>query len=252
MGMLVLAERYVPSGVAALIVAVMPLWVVLLRTATGDRPAAAHLARGGRRPGRHGRARAARSARRLGGGRLTGSGTLWSLLLAARHDLPGPLGLVPAAAQLRDAARPAGAHDVRDARPAARSSPRWARCAASGWCEVADASSRSWAGLALPRHRRLAGRLHRLRLGAAARAAVAGARRTPTSTRWSRCCSAALILGEPITAGVVLGGAIIVGGVRSWSAASGWTGPKPTRLHRRGSRSLASGSPIVTRTPSSA
>lgn len=38
MGMLVLAERYVPSGVAALIVAVMPVWVVLLRTATGDRP----------------------------------------------------------------------------------------------------------------------------------------------------------------------------------------------------------------------
>ena len=38
MGNLVLAERYVPSGVAALIVAVVPLWVVLLRAGTGDRP----------------------------------------------------------------------------------------------------------------------------------------------------------------------------------------------------------------------
>ena len=38
MGVLTLAERYVPSGVAALIVAIMPLWVVLLRAVTGDRP----------------------------------------------------------------------------------------------------------------------------------------------------------------------------------------------------------------------
>ncbi len=38
MGVLTLAERYVPSGVAALIVAVMPLWVVILRAVTGDRP----------------------------------------------------------------------------------------------------------------------------------------------------------------------------------------------------------------------
>ncbi len=38
-GNLTLAERYVPSGVGALLVAVVPLWVVLLRTVTGDRPA---------------------------------------------------------------------------------------------------------------------------------------------------------------------------------------------------------------------
>ena len=38
MGVLTLAERYVPSGVAALIVAIMPLWVVILRAVTGDRP----------------------------------------------------------------------------------------------------------------------------------------------------------------------------------------------------------------------
>ena len=37
-GVLTLAERSVPSGVAALIVAITPLWVVLLRAATGDRP----------------------------------------------------------------------------------------------------------------------------------------------------------------------------------------------------------------------
>lgn len=37
-GFLTLAERYVPTGVAALLVAVVPLWVVLLRVGTGDRP----------------------------------------------------------------------------------------------------------------------------------------------------------------------------------------------------------------------
>jgi drug/metabolite transporter (DMT)-like permease len=37
-GVLTLAERFVPTGVAALIVAVVPLWIVLLRAATGDRP----------------------------------------------------------------------------------------------------------------------------------------------------------------------------------------------------------------------
>lgn len=38
-GTLSLAERYVPSGVAALIVAVIPLWIVIFRLRTGDRPA---------------------------------------------------------------------------------------------------------------------------------------------------------------------------------------------------------------------
>jgi drug/metabolite transporter (DMT)-like permease len=37
-GTLSLAERYVPSGVAALIVAVMPMYIVLLRLRAGDHP----------------------------------------------------------------------------------------------------------------------------------------------------------------------------------------------------------------------
>lgn len=37
-GTLSLAERYVPSGIAALLVAVMPLYVILLRLRSGDRP----------------------------------------------------------------------------------------------------------------------------------------------------------------------------------------------------------------------
>lgn len=37
-GLLVLAEGRIPSGLAALLVAVVPLWVVLLRTVFGDRP----------------------------------------------------------------------------------------------------------------------------------------------------------------------------------------------------------------------
>nr|WP_313896963.1 EamA family transporter [Streptomyces sp. GC420] len=40
-GLVVLAETSVPSGLAALLVAVMPVWVVLLRTAFGDRPGGA-------------------------------------------------------------------------------------------------------------------------------------------------------------------------------------------------------------------
>ncbi|MCX4745546.1 EamA family transporter [Kitasatospora sp. NBC_01287] len=42
-GLLVLAEGRIPSGLAALLVAVVPLWVVLLRTVTGDRPGGAAL-----------------------------------------------------------------------------------------------------------------------------------------------------------------------------------------------------------------
>lgn len=38
-GTVSMAERYVPSGIAALLIAVMPLYVVLLRLRGGDRPA---------------------------------------------------------------------------------------------------------------------------------------------------------------------------------------------------------------------
>ena len=37
-GNLAIAEAYVPSGVCALLVAVNPLWIVMLRAVTGDRP----------------------------------------------------------------------------------------------------------------------------------------------------------------------------------------------------------------------
>ncbi|WP_324605378.1 EamA family transporter [Streptomyces sp. NRRL F-2664] len=37
-GLVVLAETSVPSGLAALLVAAVPMWVVVLRTAAGDRP----------------------------------------------------------------------------------------------------------------------------------------------------------------------------------------------------------------------
>ncbi len=38
-GTLSMAERYVPSGVAALLVAVMPLWIIMFRVRAGERPA---------------------------------------------------------------------------------------------------------------------------------------------------------------------------------------------------------------------
>ena len=38
-GILSLAQRYVPSGIAALIVSVMPLWIIFFRLRAGDRPA---------------------------------------------------------------------------------------------------------------------------------------------------------------------------------------------------------------------
>jgi drug/metabolite transporter (DMT)-like permease len=37
-GILSLAQRYVPSGIAALIVSVMPLWIIFFRLRAGDRP----------------------------------------------------------------------------------------------------------------------------------------------------------------------------------------------------------------------
>ncbi|RSS72224.1 EamA family transporter [Streptomyces sp. WAC06614] len=37
-GLVVLAETAVPSGLAALLIAAVPMWVVLLRTSAGDRP----------------------------------------------------------------------------------------------------------------------------------------------------------------------------------------------------------------------
>ncbi|MFB7058178.1 EamA family transporter [Streptomyces vinaceus] len=37
-GLVVLAETSVPSGLAALLIAAVPMWLVVLRTATGDRP----------------------------------------------------------------------------------------------------------------------------------------------------------------------------------------------------------------------
>jgi drug/metabolite transporter (DMT)-like permease len=37
-GTLSMAERFVPSGVAALLVSVMPLWIILFRVRAGDRP----------------------------------------------------------------------------------------------------------------------------------------------------------------------------------------------------------------------
>jgi len=40
LGALSMAERYVPSGIAALVIAAIPLWFVLLRIRSGDRPAA--------------------------------------------------------------------------------------------------------------------------------------------------------------------------------------------------------------------
>lgn len=43
-GLLMVGEQYIPAGLASLLVAAVPLWVVLFRTATRDRPAVATLA----------------------------------------------------------------------------------------------------------------------------------------------------------------------------------------------------------------
>jgi len=43
-GLLFIAERHVPTGLASLIIGSVPLWVVFLRTLTGDRPPLASLA----------------------------------------------------------------------------------------------------------------------------------------------------------------------------------------------------------------
>src|SRR3954463_6728073 len=63
---LFVAERHVPTGVAALIFGSVPLWIVLMRTLTGDRPHPAAPPPGGapRRRRRLRRARASRAAER--------------------------------------------------------------------------------------------------------------------------------------------------------------------------------------------
>src|SRR3954447_24639141 len=43
-GLVVLAEQHIASGLAALVVAAVPLWIVLFRFGTGDRPATATIA----------------------------------------------------------------------------------------------------------------------------------------------------------------------------------------------------------------
>src|SRR5205823_2105496 len=43
-GLVVLAEQHIASGHAALVVAAVPLWIVLFRFGTGDRPATATIA----------------------------------------------------------------------------------------------------------------------------------------------------------------------------------------------------------------
>ena len=42
-GFVSLAERHVPAGLAALVVASVPLWLLLIRTVAGDRPVRATL-----------------------------------------------------------------------------------------------------------------------------------------------------------------------------------------------------------------
>jgi drug/metabolite transporter (DMT)-like permease len=69
-GLLFVAERHVPTGLASLIVGSVPLWVVLMRTSTGDRPPLVSLA--GVIVGFGGLALLVRP---------TGQAPLWSLLL---------------------------------------------------------------------------------------------------------------------------------------------------------------------------
>lgn len=93
-GLVVLAETSVPSGLAALLVAAVPMWVVVLRASTGDRPPRRTL--GGVLVGLAGLAVLTGSG--IGGAvRLSGvlmvvaASVLWSLgsFSASRLELPG-------------------------------------------------------------------------------------------------------------------------------------------------------------------
>ncbi|MFD9357666.1 EamA family transporter [Streptomyces sp. NPDC060031] len=93
-GLIVLAETSVPSGLAALLVAAVPMWLVLLRAGTGDRPPLRTL--GGVLLGLAGLAvltvPGISGEIRLGGVLLVVAGSaLWSLgsFSAARLTLPG-------------------------------------------------------------------------------------------------------------------------------------------------------------------
>ena len=99
---LFVAERHVATGLSALIIGAVPLWIVVLRAATGDRPPRAAIA--GVLVGFAGLALLVRPS---------GGAPLWALLLVVRSSVLWarlvPLGPAAAAARLvrRDRARDA-------------------------------------------------------------------------------------------------------------------------------------------------
>ena len=157
------AERNVPTGLASLIIASVPLWVVVLRLAQARAAAVAGARRRGRRLRRRRRAGAAFGRREVVGRR-------------AVRLLGGDVGdrLVPLVAP-DDAGRSVRGDVVRDARGRARDVAVLALHGAS-LLAVGGVDRR----LDLSGHLRLDHRLHRLRLAARERAARAGRRRTHT------------------------------------------------------------------------
>ena len=152
--LLFVAERDVPIGLASLVIASVPLLVVALRFAGGDRPTRGSLI--GVAIGFVGIARARPAGRRRDGGRPR-----------PRRRLGGGVGgrLVPLGAAA-DAAGCVRRHRPRDARRRARPAPDRAardRLRAVGVVDAVDLR------LVVPRRVRLAPRLHRVRLAPAAR-----------------------------------------------------------------------------------
>ena len=90
--LLFVAERHVPIGLASLLIASVPLWIVLMRTATGDRPQPRRARRGrDRLRGDRGPRAADRGARAsLGILLVLGSALIWATGSFLSSKLPLP------------------------------------------------------------------------------------------------------------------------------------------------------------------
>ena len=158
-------DKGAPSGIAALIVAAVPLWIIVYRVATGDRPASAHRRRRAARLRRAGRPDHRERYRRRGDRRTVPDHR-------GRHPVLVVRLVVDAAAR---AARP-----TRSSPPSTRccSAPlflaaasRWST--ARAWCR-GGGSTEVVVRLGVPGGLRLGGRVHGVRLGARRRADLAG------------------------------------------------------------------------------
>ena len=227
MGMVALGEQTVPSGIAALLVAMMPVWVASSGASSSASGCPRWRSPASRRVRRR---RHPRRAAALGGAGRARAAGLAALILS---PISWAIGSLFASHRARPAARPLVATGVQMLLGGAR--PRGHGASLTGEFGAFDPprsrASRSLA-LALPDASRQP--LAFTTFGWLLRVApLPLSRPTPTSTRSSRS-SSGVVLGEPIDPRTIVAGAIIVVAVALIVTARGRMPPPTARATRRG------------------